>query len=621
LACSFNQLTSLNLTGLTALTVLDCSENYLTSINVSGLTSLTSLNCHDNYNLTALNLTGLIALTYLDCSNCHILNSLIITGLTTLETLYCGQNSLTSLNLTGLTAIKYLNCNNNQLTSLNVSGITNLISLDCRFNTDLSCITVSNTVAALAQPDWQKDATANYSTSCNTTPAPTANAQTLNTGSTVANLAATGSNLQWYTAASGGTALATSTVLTTGTYYVSQTVNGVESPRTLVVVTIANIAIPTSKVKANQCGTTLTSLDQNINADYVAGYQQYRFEVTNGATVNTVDVNKYNFSLTQTPGITYGITYGVRVAVKMGGTWGAYGVSCNITTPSLASSTVLTTHVHPNFCGTTLAALTAKIPAKTVHNATGYRFEITIGGVTTVYDSSTYFFQLSQAGVTVDYGLTYTIRVAAFVNGVYGDYGASCTVSTPTLATNSVPTTQVHPAFCGATLATLDTKIPASTVLNATGYRFEITTGGVTTVYDSASYIFKLLQAGVVVANGTTYAIRVAAKVNGVYGNYGASCNIYTPGATAREIVATTEFAVSVYPNPFATVFNLNVETPSKEDVTIAVYDMMGKLVETHQVSPTEVANLQIGSTFSKGIYNIIVSQANEMKAIRLVRN
>ena len=47
---------------------------------------------------------------------------------------------------------------------------------------------------------------------------------------TVANLQATGSNIQWYAAASGGTALATSTALVNGThYYASQTVNGVES--------------------------------------------------------------------------------------------------------------------------------------------------------------------------------------------------------------------------------------------------------------------------------------------------------------------------------------------------------------------------------------------------------
>ncbi len=454
----------------------------------------------------------------------------------------------------------------------------------------------------------------------NTTTAPTAAAQNFNTGSTVANLVATGSNLKWYSAATGGSVLATNTVLISGTYYVSQTVNGCESTRTSVVVTLTSIVVPTSKVSAIQCGTTLTSLSANINADYVAGFQAYRFEVTNGATVNTVEVNKYNFSLTQTPGIAYGTTYGVRVAVKMGGTWGAYGASCNVTTPALVVNVIPTTTVMPSFCGTTLAALDTKIGATPVVAATGYRFEIITDGVTTVYDSSTYNFKLSQSGVVVDYGKNYTIRVAALVNGVYGTYGASCTVATPVLTPSSVPTTQIHPNFCGITLPALDTKIPAAPVSAATGYRFEITTGGVTTVYDSAVYNFKLSQAGVVVTNGTTYAIRVAAKVNGVYGNYGASCNVYTQGTTAKQIAETTEFVVAAYPNPFETTFNIKLETPSKEIVTIAVYDMMGKLIETHQLSPEGVANLQIGNNFTTGIYNVIVSQANEMQAIRLIR-
>jgi hypothetical protein len=47
---------------------------------------------------------------------------------------------------------------------------------------------------------------------------------------------------------------------------------------------------------------------------------------------------------------------------------------------------------------------------------------------------------------------------------------------------------------------------------------------------------------------------------------------------------------------------------------------MIGKLIETRKVNPTEVDKLQIGSNFAAGIYNVIVSQDNEMQAIRLIR-
>ncbi len=473
----------------------------------------------------------------------------------------------------------------------------------------------------------------------------------------------------------------------------------------------------TSQITANQCGVTLATLDANINADYVPNYQAYRFEVSNGGSVNTVDVNKYNFSLTQIPGITYGTTYMVRVAVKMGGVWGAYGAACTITTPVLSSNSIPKTAITASFCGATLTALDTKIGATPISMATGYRFEITAAGVTTVYNATTYNFRLSDVGVAA-YGTSYAIRVAALVNGVYGNYGTSCSISTPTLSTSTIPTTSVIPSYCGTTLATLDTKIGAIPVTAASGYRFEITTAGGTTVYDSslynfrladtgvaaygttyairvavkingvwgaygaactvttpvlnsnsipltkllpafcgatlaaldtkigavivagatkgrfevtiaggspvvyevAAYNFKLSQTGVPVLYNTNYAIRVAAYVNGVWGNYGISCTVTTPAATAPARLKAKSFEVAAYPNPFDTAFNLNLETPSKEEVTIAVYDMMGKLVETHQVNPMEVANLAIGTNFAAGMYNVIVSQANEMQALRLIR-
>jgi hypothetical protein len=54
--------------------------------------------------------------------------------------------------------------------------------------------------------------------------------QTYSAGSTVANLLATGSNIRWYTASSGGTALSPATVLVNNThYYATQTIDCTES--------------------------------------------------------------------------------------------------------------------------------------------------------------------------------------------------------------------------------------------------------------------------------------------------------------------------------------------------------------------------------------------------------
>ena len=131
LHCGHNQLTALNVQGLTALQVLDCGYNQLTALDVQGLTALQTLDCSDNL-LTALNVQSLTALQTLDCSG-NLLTALNVQGLTALKKLSCG-NQLTALNVQGLTALQVLDCGGNQLTALNVQGCIALHTLKCSGN-------------------------------------------------------------------------------------------------------------------------------------------------------------------------------------------------------------------------------------------------------------------------------------------------------------------------------------------------------------------------------------------------------------------------------------------------------------------------------------------------------
>lgn len=91
-------------------------------------------------------------------------------------------------------------------------------------------------------------ATQNVSIITNPTPdAPIAEDQSFcsSENATVADLVATGQNLAWYSVETGGTALASNTVLVNGNYYVSQTLNGCEGSRTMITVTIGSVPAPT----------------------------------------------------------------------------------------------------------------------------------------------------------------------------------------------------------------------------------------------------------------------------------------------------------------------------------------------------------------------------------------
>jgi hypothetical protein len=96
----------------------------------------------------------------------------------------------------------------------------------------------------------------------NATAAPSSSpSQQFCNSATVANLTANGTGLQWYTVATSGTALVSTAALSTGTYYVSQTAGGCESPRTAVSVTVNAVSAPTGAATQSISSTlTLSSI-------------------------------------------------------------------------------------------------------------------------------------------------------------------------------------------------------------------------------------------------------------------------------------------------------------------------------------------------------------------------
>ena len=114
----------------------------------------------------------------------------------------------------------------------------------------------------------------------NTTPgAPTGSAtQTFCSGTTptIANLTASGTSIQWYSASSGGSALSLATVLVNGThYYASQTVTGCESISRLDVTAVVNTTpgAPTGSATQTFCsGTTPTIANLTASGTSIQWY-------------------------------------------------------------------------------------------------------------------------------------------------------------------------------------------------------------------------------------------------------------------------------------------------------------------------------------------------------------
>lgn len=365
--------------------------------------------------------------------------------------------------------------------------------------------------------------TCSFNVTVNSTPAPTGSAnQSFSNGDTLANVVVSGTNIQWYDAATNGNLLPSSTVLVHGTtYYATQTLNGCESPTLAVTVSVGT---GVTNVITTQCGSTLSAYNSIVYANLVPGAQMYRFRVTHLGTnqVITKDYFLRNLYLNSLSFYRYDQAYSVEVAVRRNNVWEPYGVACTITTP------VALTQVRAAQCGQVLASNNELVYADIVSATNGYRFRVT------------------------------------------------------NTATNSV---QI-----------IDRPIRVFPFSLVTDYSI-----------------------------GTVYQIDVAVlNTDGNYLPYGPVCNVTTPGAPLKELIGvkTSEalFTVTGSPNPFSDNFKLNLVTSSVEPVSVSVFDMLGKLIESRELSTVEIENYEAGANYPNGVYNIIVSQGDNVKSVRMVK-
>ncbi|MBS1533892.1 MAG: T9SS type A sorting domain-containing protein, partial [Bacteroidetes bacterium] len=386
---------------------------------------------------------------------------------------------------------------------------------------------------------------------------------------------------------------------------------------------------PTSFLNSTSCGVTLTNLANALYAYQLTTYvnstgipvQAYRFEVTNGSNVRTYEATANTFNLMNLPGgATYATTYSVRVSVKIQGFWRAYGSACTVTTPAVPNSTNITQPA----CGSTLANISNTIYCGAVSSATGYRFRVRNGAtVVGTVDATVNRFSLTDLGIqNISFGTTYTIDVLLRFGSTWrpdSEYGTVCSITTPATPGAS---RVVNPA-CGSTITRLWTSIYAQQVIGAQGYRFVVTSTSPATsrVYTTPNSVFSLQNLPGGAQLGVTYTIRVDVLYNSSYVQGTQTCDItVSPAATRQTATAINVYDVKAYPNPFADNFKLELNSSSENEVSVKVYDMLGREVESSVSSVAALSNLEIGSRFPSGVYNIIVTQGDNVKTVRVIK-
>ena len=338
-------------------------------------------------------------------------------------------------------------------------------------------------------------------------------------------------------------------------------------------------SIPT-KLQSGYCNDSVASQDSKIYCESVGGTTTYRFFITDDLTSPTFSTftdqptNFFKFSDIASGAHPIAVQqYYVWVQTEQGnnGVYGPSGDTCGIVL-SIGAPEIESVYRYDNstydlsICGGTSINYFKQdtIFCEVIPNAEDYEFKIV--GILTCSGSNIQSLSDNTGistynGVTLKdfnnglgpstnplqrksrYGQTYFIQARAKINGVFGDYGPVCTITT-----ESQPTTKLRPAYCGATVSQISTNIYANSVTYATTYQWEVIGAGGTVDNSSSPLsttgtLFKfsdLVSLGYPVVYGSTYTIRVrvATQCGAAFGPWGDPC-VVTLGSTQPEIIGS----------------------------------------------------------------------------------
>ena len=184
-------------------------------------------------------------------------------------------------------------------------------------------------------------------------------------------------------------------------------------------------------------------------------------------------------------------------------------------------------------CGSTITNLYTTIHVTWFSNAQEYRFKVTNMTTNAVQyvDRPVNNLALSNVpGTTL--GTQYKIECTVKINGAWlPNYGTPCFVTTQSSGTTIG-------AQCGTTLTSMSQWIYATSVANATGYRFKVT-NTVDSSVQITDQLYNKFNFGQLPNRlyATVYSVEVSVKdSNGTYLPYGSACTITTPAFPTTQI-------------------------------------------------------------------------------------
>jgi hypothetical protein len=478
------------------------------------------------------------------------------------------------------------------------------------------------------------------------------------TAPTVASLAATGTAIKWYAAATGGSALATTTALVNGVhYYASQTVNTCESALRLnVTATVtAAPAAPTGSAAQSFCsGTapTVASLTATGTAiKWYAAASGGTALATTTALVNTVHYYASQTVNTCESSARLNVTATVTAA-PLAPTGTAIQSFCGITSPTVARLTATGTSLKWYAAatgGTALATTTALVNGKhyfgsqTVSGCeSSSRLDVTATFAPAPTGSAAQSFcaeivpkvsNLTATGAGIKWyaaatGGTALATTTALVNARH--YYASQTVGTCESTTRlnvtatilATPTTPRIGTITQPTLTVRTGSVALSSLPSTGTWTLTRTPDGIKTTgtgrtktitgLATGTYTYKVANSsGCTSVASANVVINVApVTVSLKSANDPSAYPLQAKTNNALDVIPIAgSTTISVYPNPVAVSFTLKINNPSEGQIIVRMISSSGKKVvefKAENFNDEQLTNISV-SNLSDGIYVVQV--------------
>jgi sugar lactone lactonase YvrE len=386
-------------------------------------------------------------------------------------------------------------------------------------------------------------------------------------------------------------------------------------------------SFPVISVISSQCNSQVQDFSQQIFVDEVIGADTYHFDISDS------NGNHYDYSVSHNwfslsdfsdvygSSIGYDSVWNVRVRASNSNIYLCdFGTVCLITAPSPPLTKIISTQ-----CGAVLNSIYDYVSAEPISGALAYKFKIEgPNNFVTEFTSSQSGFYIIFDLPNIEFNTAYKVNVAVqYYNYQWGDYGQDCFIFSPQAP--SLVSVQ-----CNSSIPHTNTNIVAKDVSVSsfpTGWRFKFISNGVENIFFSSDKW--LTPSEYTLNSNTTYEVSISVRLNGVWKDYGEVCyltvgldNIIKIDEDLAKDVTGSElsYSVIVYPNPFSETYSLTVNSESKSNITLNVFDVSGRLLENRELSYTDLSSYKFGDLYPSGVYTLTVKQDDNTDTIRVIK-